>query len=81
MENEMRKDIDRVKNFGRFINENIDNEVNLKKIIEDVFYDGLSSEQSGGILDVKPYSFEEYWIKNKDKLIQQLKSFFYTHYN
>lgn len=62
------------------INEDFENNVtkitgkikNIKKVLEDVFYSGNESENKSTVFDVEPYTFEEYWDKNGDKLILEL---------
>jgi len=60
MENKMRKDIDRVKNFGRFINENT--EINETFYVDEIIsYDYeytakvVNVHDGGGLLDVILY--------------------------
>ena len=74
MSNEMRKHIDTFK--SRMLSESNTNEQDLYKIIDDIFDAGRVSEQKVPAWDVYPYTFDEYWNKNKEILINKLKKVF-----
>ena len=70
MENEMRKDIDRVKNFGKFINENVDKQDKIK-IFEKILGIKCINVFDGNIAQFKSNDLSVYKF-NKDILTELL---------